>query len=374
MSGFPRTDWAGLGRYAPDRRPAEIDLSDNTSLWGPHPAAADALARAGAEVEVLSRYPSVYADGLRGAAARAWGLPEDSVVTGCGSDDLLDSALRAATAGGGGVAFPAPTFSMVETFALMNGLEPVPVPWDEAMADPGALLRDGPAAIYLCSPNNPTGVELDPEWIRALLVARGPDGPPVLLDEAYADFGAASLLAEAPALPRLLVLRTLSKAYGLAGLRVGLGVGHMELVAEVEKSRGPYKVSRPAEAAARAALEDGGGWLAEVVGEAVHSRTRLAGALEEREMAPLPSAANFVLVPVRNGAARAVTLALRERGVAVRPFPDLPGIGDAIRVTVAPWPLMEHFLEALDAVLAPDAPPPGTGAGRAAPPDREAGP
>lgn len=353
-AGFPRADWAGLARYTPDRRPAEVDLSDNTSLWGPHPAAAKALARAGAEA--LSRYPSVYADGLRSAAARAWSVPEDSVVTGSGSDDLLDSALRAATAGGGGVAFPAPTFSMLETFALMNGLEPVPVPWDEAVADPGALLRDGPAAIYLCSPNNPTGAELDPGWIRALLAARGPDGPPVLLDEAYADFGAASLLAEAPALPRLLVLRTLSKAYGLAGLRVGLGVGDTELVAEVEKSRGPYKVSRPAEAAARAALEDDGGWLAEVVGEAVRSRTRLAGALGTREMAPLPSAANFLLMPVGAGRARAVTLALRERGVAVRPFPDLPGIGDAIRVTVGPWPLMERFLEALDDVLGGGAP------------------
>lgn len=354
VAGFPRADWAGLSRYAPDRRPAEVDLSDNTSLWGPHPAAADALARAGAEA--LSRYPSVYADGLRSAAARAWSVPEDAVVTGCGSDDLLDSALRAATASGGGVVFPAPTFSMVETFARMNGLEPIPVPWDEAMADPGALLRDGPAAIYLCSPNNPTGAELDREWIRTLLAARGPDGPPVLLDEAYADFATASLLAEAPVLPRLLVLRTLSKAYGLAGLRVGLGVGDTELVAEVEKSRGPYKVSRPAEAAARAALEDDGGWLAEVVGEAVRSRTRLAGALEEREMVPLPSAANFLLVPVRDGAARAVALALRERDVAVRPFPDLPGIGDAIRVTVAPWPLMERFLEALDDVLGGGAP------------------
>lgn len=372
-SGFPREDWADLARYAPDRRPVALDLSDNTSLWGPHPAAVEVVA--GARADVLARYPSVYADDLRGGAARAWGVPEASVVTGCGSDDLLDSALRAVTAGGGAVSFPAPTFGMVGVFARMNGLEARPVPWNEAVTYPAELLRDDPAAIYLCSPNNPTGAELEPRWLRVLLAERGPAGPPVILDEAYADFAARSFLAEAPDIPRILVLRTLSKAYGLAGLRVGLGVGDPEVVREVEKSRGPYKVSRLAEAAAVAALDDGKGWVPAVVEEAVRSRRRLRGELEARGLAPLPSAGNFLLVPVGDvilpasgapvpdvpggaaGPAGLLTAALRKRGVAVRPFPGLPGVGDAIRVTVAPWPLMEQFLAALDRVLdGPDGP------------------
>jgi histidinol-phosphate/aromatic aminotransferase/cobyric acid decarboxylase-like protein len=111
-------------------------------------------------------------------------------------------------------------------------------------------------------------------------------------------------------------------------------------------------VSRIAEKAAVAALDDAEGWVTRTIGEALANRAKLFDALERRGLRPIPSRANFLLFPVPDGSARAWNDALRAQGVAVRPFPACPDVGDAMRVTVAPWPMMERFLEALDAVLA----------------------
>ena len=144
----------------------------------------------------------------------------------------------------------------------------------------------------------------------------------------------------------LLVIRTMSKAFGLAGLRIGYGVGAPALVREVEKSRGPYKLNAVAEQMALAALRDDMDWVQEHVALAVRNRERLAVALRDRGYAPLASHANYVCVPV----ARAVDVgqALRARGVAARPFPGLPHVGDTLRISVGPWDLMQRFLEAFD--------------------------
>lgn len=345
MTPFPREAYRRLRRYDPGRRPVEVDLSDNTNLWGPHPGAVRAVREAGGEA--YTRYPSVYADPLKEAIAERFGVPREAVVTGCGSDDLLDSALRAVCDPGERVVYPEPTFSMVESFCRMNGLAPHPVPGaPEAALD--AVLDPEPAAIYLCSPNNPTGASVEDEVIRGL--ARRADGPVILLDEAYADFAGESRTADAPGTRRLVSVRTLSKAFGLAGLRVGFAVGPPALMAEIEKSRGPYKVGRLSERAAVAAIRDPDGWVDERVRRIVENRRRLAGGLREAGLEPLPSDANFVLAPV-SSPAEAVARALRARGIGVRAFSDLPGVGDAIRITVGPRELVERFLDALPGAL-----------------------
>jgi histidinol-phosphate aminotransferase len=303
--------------------------------------------------DALTRYPSVYATDLKEAVAWTFGVPVENVTTGCGSDDLLDSVFRAATLPPGRMSFPGPSFSMIKTFARMNGLQSFTVPWHKAEIDPARLLLEEPDVVYVCRPNNPTGVSLDRSWVLGLLALGGPDGPLVVLDEAYADFAEDAFLEEASASDRLLVLRTFSKLYGLAGLRVGFAVGPKTVIEEVEKSRGPYKVSHIAERAAVAALEDQSGW-AEGIREAVlENRSRLATELKKRGLEPLPSQGNFLLVPVEPAGAMEVNRALRERGVACRPFPEFPDVGDALRVTIGPWELMERFLDALDQLFEP---------------------
>ena len=354
---FPRPNYRGLDLYTPDRRPVETDLSDNTNLWGTHPGALE-VARS-ADLDALARYPHLYADDLRAAAAERFGVAVDQVATGCGSDDILDSLWRALAETDGVVRYPAPTFSMVEPLSLMNGRTASPLPWSDALADPLRLLEGDPALVYVCRPNNPTGVQPSMTWVDILLEATRDDGPVLLFDEAYADFAGETLVSRVVEHPRALVSRTLSKAFGLAGMRVGLAFGSAAVIAEVEKSRGPYKVSRLAEAAAVAALRDEVGWVSATVAEAVENRERLFRALDARGLNPLPSRTNFLLFPVADGRSLELSNALRTRDVAVRPFPACPDVGDALRVTVGPWPLMERFLAALDDVL-----PAEPGAGR----------
>jgi histidinol-phosphate aminotransferase len=350
VSPFPRPDYAALRPYDPGRIPVEVDLSDNTNLWGPHPAALTRMRAATADD--LRCYPEVYADSLRHDVAERFGLPAECVTTGVGSDDVIDSAFRAACASGAIVTFPAPTFSMVGDFARMNGMVPRPVAWGDALESPGRLLEGEPALVYLCSPNNPTGAVLPEAWMERLLEMMGSRGPLVVLDEAYADFADASWLPRAASLPRFLVTRTLSKAYGLAGVRCGFAVGRADTVLEVEKSRGPYKVSRLTAEVVGAALRDEEGWVRRTISECLDNRDRLRGELDGRGLTTLASHANFILCGAPSGSAAADNDALRKHGVTTRPFMEIPGLGEGLRVTVGPWPLLERFLTALDGRIA----------------------
>lgn len=341
-----RSSYLRLRRYDPGRSPVELDLSDNTNLFGRPPAADGALGSL--TPADLGRYPQVYSGPLKECLAELHDIDPACIVTGCGSDDLIDSAIRAFCEPGDRVAFPDPTFSMLPAFAHMNGAEPVSVPLgaDFALDAPGLAGSDA-RVIYVCRPNNPTGNAFDRDLVKSLATA---SGTVLLVDEAYADFADDDLLDWAPGSGRALVLRTLSKAWGLAGLRVGYAVGPSRIVEEVEKSRGPYKVGGVAEAVATAVVREDAGWVREIVERVRENRERLSAALADGGLRAWPSAANFLLMEAPGGDAAATVEALRRHGVGVRGFPGLSGVGDCIRVTVGPWPSMERFLEALGAV------------------------
>ena len=143
----------------------------------------------------------------------------------------------------------------------------------------------------------------------------------------------------------MLITRTMSKAFGLAGLRVGYGIGSPELIAEVLKARGPYKVNALAERAAIAALENDRAWVSDRVNEVIANRSRLRTELANRGLPSLESSANFVLVPVDDCAV--VSRRLESAGVRVRALPSLAGIGDAIRIAIGPWEMMQKCIDAL---------------------------
>jgi histidinol dehydrogenase len=343
----PRRAYRELTAYDPERPALEVDLSANTNLWGSCPAALGAVRDYGAP----TGYPSVYAEPLKRAVAEAWAVTPTQVVTGCGSDDIIDSAIRAFCEPGSRVAFPAPTFPMAPVFARMNETRPRPVPLraDGSLDDDALQVLVDADVVYLCRPNNPTGAMVPRERAVELLErARGL----VLIDEAYGEYSGETLLGPALESGRGVVLRTLSKAYGLAGLRVGYGLGPEPLVRAIELSRGPYKVSGPGERAAAAALADGWPWVHDIVERTRKNRDRLARELSGRGFGVRPGAANFVLAATGPAGAARLKAGLADRGIGVRAFESLHGVGDAIRVTVGPWPVMERFLEALDGVLA----------------------
>lgn len=353
-----RPEVRALPLYSPDLAQCAVDVSDNTNLWGSPAAARRALATA--PDAAISRYPSLYSAPLRSAVTRYLGLGEDAkvgVVTGCGSDDVIDSTMRAFGAPGERIAFSAPTFSMIPTFARLNGLEPVSIPLtDRFDVDAEQLVSLNAKITYLCTPNNPTATALTRAAVEFVAAnARGV----VLLDEAYAEFAPETFIDLVTRFERLIVARTFSKAFGLAGLRVGYGVGGAETIGLVERARGPYKVNALAERAVLAALDESDealGWVRAHAALAVENRERLAAGLRAIGFAPLPSAANFLFVPT----SRAVVLArrMRERGVLVRAFAGLPrdlavlaeSNGEALRIGVGPWEVMEKVLGTIEEV------------------------
>jgi histidinol-phosphate aminotransferase len=321
----------------------EVNLADNTNLWGTPPHAAAAL-RAGLDV---AEYPDLYGQSLKETVAVQAGIDTSCVVTGNGSDDILDCAIRAFAAQGDTIAHPDPTFVMLPVFGRINGVTPVAVPLTASHTmDVDALLATGARIIYLCQPNNPTGTSTPAADIRRV-IAEAPGL--VILDEAYVEFsGDPGLIAEAPSLGRVVVARTLSKAYGLAGLRVGYGVASPEITATIERSRGPYKLNALAERAAVAAMTLDHDWVVARAADAVVNRDRFAAELATRGLVALPSATNFLCVPTARAAEYAE--AARARGVGIRAFASLPGIGGALRITAGPWAMMERLLAAMDTV------------------------
>jgi histidinol-phosphate aminotransferase len=301
--------------------------------------------RAAAE-DSVTRYPVAYEPALTKALADYVGVPADMIVAGCGSDDLLDSAIRAFGEPGDFLCLPAPSFSMIPVFARTNGLIPIEVPLTASMdADATTMLETAAQITYLCSPNNPTGGAFDRETVERII--RGAAGL-VIIDQAYAEFGGDSYVDLVSTGRPVLVTRTLSKAFGLAGLRVGYAIGSPELVNEIMKARGPYKVNGLAERAAIAALENDRGWVADRAADVAANRARFRQELALCGLASLPSAANFILLPVKDCAA--VSEQLRRLGIGVRALPSLPGIGDAVRIGIGPWDLMERCLDALGTV------------------------
>lgn len=342
-----RQCYQDISLYAPDRAPCAIDLSDNTNRYGIPPTAEKTLREVA--VDAVTRYPALYAGELKAALADYAGVQPSQVVTGCGSDDVLDSAIRAFAEPGDTIAYPDPSFAMMPLFAKMNGLKGVSVGLARDLDfDFKGLLETGAKIIYLCSPNNPTGgvaVRGGIEWI----IERAPGV--VILDEAYAEFCDQNYLQVAAKHARLLVVRTMSKAFGLAGLRVGYAVGNEALVAAVEKSRGPYKISGAAERVAVAALRHDMGWVKEKIADVKTNRERLIRELKAMRLDPQPSGANFVLVSVPKSATE-LGKAMRQRGVAVRPFPGLRIFGESLRISLGPWEQVQAALDALKAVLA----------------------
>jgi histidinol-phosphate aminotransferase len=321
------------------------------------PALVDRLLAAGQFDAPLSEYPPSDYRRLSEAAAARYGVTTGELLVGAGADEILDLVAKAFLAEGARAVLPAPTYAMYRVLTEQRGAEVVVVPrrpategWALDVEAVRAAAR-GAAVVWLCSPNNPTGMAEPDGVIEALLENLATDAgsaepPIVVLDEAYAEFVGTTLLPLRERYPRLIVVRTASKAYALAGLRVGFAIAKPEVIARMNPFRPPGSVSTVSVTVVTEALLDPHvleGNLARVE----HERDRLAEALSAAGWTVGPSVTNFLLVDFGSAERAAATAeGLLARGLVPRTFPAGHPLAAYLRLTVRDRHENDRLIEA----------------------------
>ncbi|MFQ5861161.1 MAG: histidinol-phosphate transaminase [Dehalococcoidia bacterium] len=323
-----------------------IKLDGNENPYGPSPRVLETLAR----FRDYHRYPDPSQRRIRAALADHTGMESERIVATSGADELIDLLVRLLVAPGEAVLVVSPTFGMYAFNAQVSGGRVMEVERDEEfdidVAAVKGALDSSVKLIFIASPNNPTGNAATEEQVRWLLEL----GPAVVVDETYHDFYGGTVLPLVREYPNLVVLRTLSKWAGLAGLRVGFGVMDPEVAQVMLAMKPPYNVNLAAEVALLASLEDRE-FLLGRVREIVRERERFFALLQQVPgLKPWPSQGNFILCQLPQGQGKATYEALARRGIVVRYF-DTPRLRDCIRITVGLPHQDDAVVEALQALL-----------------------
>jgi histidinol-phosphate aminotransferase len=326
-----------LTPYVPGEQPAlahPIKLNTNENPYPPSPRVVEAITRElGKDGTSLRKYPDPTARALREAVAKHHGLRVEQVFAGNGSDEVLAHAFQALLKHDRPIRFPDITYSFYPVYAQLYGVEYEAIPLNADFGIDTDDYRAPGGGVLLPNPNAPTGRALPLSEIEVLLKAN-PDAP-VIIDEAYVDFGAESAVNLVDAYPNLLVVHTTSKARSLAGMRVGFAFGDASLIealTRVKDSFNSYPLDRLAQVAALASYEDRA-WFEESCGKVVASRDKLTAQLSALGFEVVPSAANFVFAKHPAHDALALATALRTKEIFVRHF-KLPRIDQHLRITV----------------------------------------
>jgi histidinol-phosphate aminotransferase len=335
--------------YVPGEQPPPgskvIKLNTNENPYPPSPAVMKVLREF--EGEWLRRYPDPMAEMARKAAAAVYGVPVDWVMAANGSDEMLALLARAFLEPGRTIAYPMPTYSLYITLAEMQAASTVEVPYDEDYNLPvDGLLAAQADLTFICTPNNPSATVAPAKDLEKL--AAGLRGV-LVIDEAYTDFADENALGLVSRYENVIVLRTVSKGYSLAGLRLGFGVARPALLEGLIKIKDSYNVDAVALRLGAAAMSDQG-WMQGNARKIKDSRGKLAGTLEKMKFRLWPSQANFILARPPGGDARYLYYELRDRGILVR-YWDRPGLDDKIRITVGTEEQNLALLEALKGSL-----------------------
>ena len=329
---FVRANVREMQGYTPGEQPSAgervVKLNTNENPFDPSPKVMRAIQQV--EPEMLRRYPPPLADKFRHAAAKVLGVTPDMILAGNGSDELLTIATRTFVPPGGTLASPAPTYSLYPVLAKLEEASFTAVPWEKDWALPiDALLETKADAIFLANPNAPSGTFVSPTKVEQL--AKNFRGL-LLIDEAYADFADDNCLTLVCEYRNVVITRTMSKAYSLAGLRFGYAVAHPDVVEQMVKVKDSYNCDAISVIAATAAIEDQE--YARERWEFVKSeRQRVSAELTQMGWTVAKSQANFILAASPDGRGRDVYLGLKQQGILVRHF-DKPGLADKIRITI----------------------------------------
>ena len=350
MSKFWSPFVKDLVPYVPGEQPKLsklVKLNTNENPYGPSPKAIAAMQ---AELnDDLRLYPDPNGDRLKQAVAAYHGVPTSQVFVGNGSDEVLAHAFHGLFQHGKPLLFPDISYSFYPVYCGLYGIQAEPIALDEQFQIRVEDYARPNGGIIFPNPNAPTGCLLALDAIERLLQAN-PDSV-VLVDEAYIDFGGESAISLVSRYPNLLVTQTLSKSRSLAGLRVGLAVGHEDLIEALERiknSFNSYPLDRIAIAGAAAAFEDRA-YFEQTCAAVIDSRETVVAGLQALGFEVLPSAANFIFARHPQRDAAGIAAALREQGVIVRHFKQ-ERIAQFLRISIGSPEQNQALLDALAAL------------------------
>lgn len=344
MSVTFRSNIARMEGYQPGEQPQDggyIKLNTNENPYPPSPMVRRAVL---SELkETLRLYPDPDSTRLRRQAALTYGFDLSQTIAGSGSDDILAMIARAFIGEKDALCCPVPTYSLYETLVRIQGGRILGIPYPDDYALPARIFRSRAKVTMVASPNSPSGTE-----VPLPVLSRLADSVPGLLvvDEAYADFAQDSALPLARERKNVMVLRTMSKSFSLAGLRIGLGFAHASIIRGLNKVKDSYNMNRLSMAAGEAALRDIP-WMEKNAARIRKTRERLIRALPKVGFTPFPSQANFVLAKRAGGKSAApVYEELKKRKILVRYF-DTPRLSGCLRITVGTDAEIDALLSAL---------------------------
>ncbi len=339
-----RSTTRGFKRYYSPEIKGELRLDTNTNVLGSNPAAVKFLKEQQLD---LNDYPSTYSDGLREALGELYHLDQENFVVGSGSDEMLDVSFKTFTEWGDNCLVPYPSYSLYDYFAQMNGGKVILTELtDDFQPNVEEILSSNAKIVILSSPNNPTGNSYSTKAIEEIL--KGFKGM-VIVDEAYGEYSGKSMIPRIKEFENLIILRTFSKAYAMAALRIGYAITNTDLADMMNSVKIPYSLNSISEGAAIAAVKDQD-FIRRSKEMVFAERPKLSKGLSKLGFEPYPSDSNFILArsPIDHVA---VVRGLKERGILIRDFGSKRRMENCVRFTVGTEEMNTKVLNALSDIL-----------------------
>jgi len=343
MSQFVRPNIRAMTGYTPGEQPQGggiVKLNTNENPYPPSPRAFEAMIEV-LRSDRLRKYPDPLGRAFRQTAGMLYGVDPDGILIGNGSDDILTILTRAFVPEGGLIVSPTPSYLLYATLADIQGARFEGIPFADDWQLPSPWPWRSAHLTLVANPNSPSGTVVSNASLERL--ANELDGP-LIVDEAYADFADANAIG-LTRLPNVIVTRTLSKSYALAGLRFGFAITSPATVRELVKVKDSYNCDALSLAGAQAALEDQD-YLLQIRAKIIATRTRMTGELRKLDFDVLPSQANFVWATCMKRPAEPIFEELKRRNILVR-YMNYAGFGDGLRISVGSDAEIDRLLEEL---------------------------
>lgn len=347
MNALIRDNISAMNGYVPGEQPKEVKvvkLNTNESPYPPSPKVAEAITKIVA-TDRLRKYPDPLGSEFRHSAARVLNVPAENIIIGNGSDDILTIITRAAVGEGGTIVSPTPSYILYKTLADIQGANFVQVPFSNSWELPDPWPHPEAQLTFVPNPNSPSGTVVSLKSLRKL--AQQLTGL-LVIDEAYVDFAKESALSLLD-LPNVVITRTMSKSYGLAGLRFGFGIADGELISQFQKVKDSYNCDVLSIAGATAAIEDQQ-YLQRTIQSINQTKIRLSKEMIELGFDVTPSETNFVWCRRSDIPLKPIYEELKALGILVR-YMRYDGYGDGLRVSVGTDEEIDYFVSHLKHVM-----------------------